>query len=122
MKNWVFLLLFAFVICSCGTPKASVLQKSPSVFLVSVDKKATSPMDVIDVQLSDGEQWVSGSFQYIDESGSGEAILSSKGYDSFGLLVSAPKLPFNPIKAMVSYRTEKDGIIKSILVEFDSNN
>ena len=122
MKNWVFLLLFAVVITSCGAPKASILQKSPSVFLVSVDKKATSPMDVIDVQLSDGEQWVSGSFQYTDENGIGNAILSTKGYGSFRLKVSTPKLSFNPTKAMVSYRTVKDGIIKSILVEFDSNN
>ncbi|MDG1880749.1 MAG: hypothetical protein P8I92_00435 [Schleiferiaceae bacterium] len=122
MKNWVLLLLFAVVISSCSAPKASILQKSSNEFLVSVEKKATSPMDVIDIQLSDGEQWISGSFQYTDENGLGNDILSVKGYSSFGLKISTPKLSFNPTKAMVSFRTEKDGMIKSILVEFDSNN
>ena len=79
-------------------------------------------MDIIDVQLSDGEQWISGSFQYTDENGLGNDILSAKGYSSFGLKIFTPKLSFNPTKAMVSFRTEKDGMIKSILVEFDSNN
>ena len=90
--------------------------------LVSIEKKATSPMDIVDIQLSDGNNWASGSFQYIDKDGSGDVILNSKGYSSFGLEVSSPKLTFKPNKAMISYRTEKDGLIKSILIEFNSKN
>tara|TARA_B100000497_G_scaffold127393_1_gene169007 strand:+ start:965 stop:1333 length:369 start_codon:yes stop_codon:yes gene_type:complete len=122
MKNWVALLLFTSLIISCSVPKASIIQKNSNEFVVSVDKKATSPMDIVDVQLSDGNNWVSGSFQYTDKDGSGDIILNPKGYSSFGLEVSSPKLPFKPNKALISYRTEKDGLIKSILIEFDSKN
>jgi|TARA_B100001059_G_scaffold59368_1_gene54789 hypothetical protein len=122
MKNWVALLLLTSFIISCSAPKASILEKNSNEFLVSIDKKATSPMDIVDVQLSDGNNWMSGSFQYIDKDGSGDIILNSKGYSSFGLEVSSPQLTFKPNKAMISYRTEKDGLIKSILIEFNSKN
>ncbi|CAI8316639.1 MAG: Uncharacterised protein [Owenweeksia sp. TMED14] len=122
MKNWIILLLFGFIVASCATPKATILQKSSSIFVIAVEKKANSPMDIVDVQLSDGSQWVSGSFQYTDKNGMKNGLLNTKGYDSFGLKVSTPELSFDPIKAMISYRTEKDGVIKSFLVEFDSNN
>lgn len=122
MKNWVALLLLTSFIISCSAPKASILEKNSNKFLVSIDKKAASSMDIVDVQLSDGNNWMSGSFQYIDKDGSGDIILNSKGYSSFGLEVSSPQLTFKPNKAMISYRTEKDGLIKSILIEFNSKN
>ena len=117
MKNWAVYLLFTSFIISCSAPKASILEKNSNEFLVSIEKKATSPMDIVDIQLSDGNNWASGSFQYIDKDGSGDVILNSKGYSSFGLEVSSPKLTFKPNKAMISYRTEKDGLIKSILID-----
>ena len=122
MKNWVALLLFSSTIISCTAPKASIFEKNSNEFIVSIDKKSTSPMDIVDVQLSDGNNWASGSFQYIDKDGSGDIILNSKGYSACGLEVSSPQLTFKPNKAMISYRTEKDGLIKSILIEFNSKN
>ena len=54
MKNWAIYLLFTSFIISCSTPKASILEKNLNEFLVSIEKKATSPMDIVDIQLSDG--------------------------------------------------------------------
>ena len=76
MKNWAVYLLFTSFIISCSAPKASILEKNSNEFLVSIEKKATSPMDIVDIQLSDGNNWASGSFQYIDKVGSGDVILN----------------------------------------------
>ncbi len=76
-------------------------------------------MEVVDVQLTDGNQWSSGSFRLTDESGK-RNVLNTKGYASFGIQVVTPSLSFAPNQALISYRVELNGPVKSMLLSLQS--
>ncbi len=73
-------------------------------------------MDIVDVQLTDGTQWASGSFRLTDESGK-RNVLNTKGYSEFSIQVVTPSLAFAPNQALISYRLDADGPVKSMLLE-----
>ena len=119
MKNWASLLLLTFVVSACSAPKATIAQKSSTQYHVSVQKSAKQYMEVVDVQLTDGNQWSSGSFRLTDESGK-RNVLNTKGCASFGIQVVTPSLSFAPNQALISYRVELNGPVKSMLLSLQS--
>ena len=119
MKNWASLLVIAVVISACSTPKATISQKSATLYSVQVKKTANQAMEIVDVQMTDGSQWASGSFRLTDASGK-RNVLNTKGYEEFGIQVVTPSLTFVPNQALVSYRLEADGPVKSMLLELTS--
>ena len=119
MKNWASLLVIAVVISACSTPKATISQKYATLYSVQVKKTANQAMEIVDVQMTDGSQWASGSFRLTDASGK-RNVLNTKGYEEFGIQVVTPSLTFVPNQALVSYRLEADGPVKSMLLELTS--
>ncbi|HAG05991.1 MAG TPA: hypothetical protein DDY62_02710 [Cryomorphaceae bacterium] len=119
MKNWASLLVIAVVMSACSTPKATISQKSATLYSVQVKKTANQAMEIVDVQMTDGSQWASGSFRLTDASGK-RNVLNTKGYEEFGIQVVTPSLTFVPNQALVSYRLEADGPVKSMLLELTS--
>ncbi len=119
MKNWASLLVIAVVMSACSTPKATISQKSATLYSVQVKKTANQAMEIVDVQMTDGSQWASGSFRLTDASGK-RNVLNTKGYEEFGIQVVTPYLTFVPNQALVSYRLEADGPVKSMLLELTS--
>lgn len=119
MKNWASLLVIAVVMSACSTPKATISQKSATLYSVQVKKTANQAMEIVDVQMTDGSQWASGSFRLTDASGK-RNVLSTKGYEEFSIQVVTPSLTFVPNQALVSYRLEADGPVKSMLLELTS--
>lgn len=119
MKNWASLLVIAVVMSACSTPKATISQKSATLYSVQVKKTANQAMEIVDVQMTDGNQWASGSFRLTDASGK-RNVLNTKGYEEFGIQVVTPSLTFVPNQALVSYRLEADGPVKSMLLELTS--
>ena len=119
MKNWASLLVIAVVMSACSTPKATISQKSATLYSVQVKKTANQEMEIVDVQMTDGSQWASGSFRLTDASGK-RNVLNTKGYEEFSIQVVTPSLTFVPNQALVSYRLEADGPVKSMLLELTS--
>lgn len=119
MKNWASLLVIAVVMSACSTPKATISQKSATLYSVQVKKTANQAMEIVDVQMTDGSQWSSGSFRLTDASGK-RNVLNTKGYEEFSIQVVTPSLTFVPNQALVSYRLEADGPVKSMLLELTS--
>ena len=119
MKNWASLLVIAVVMSACSTPKATISQKSATLYSVQVKKTANQAMEIVDVQMTDGRQWASGSFRLTDASGN-RNVLNTKGYEEFSIQVVTPSLTFVPNQALVSYRLEADGPVKSMLLELTS--
>jgi PBP1b-binding outer membrane lipoprotein LpoB len=119
MKNWASLLVIAVVMSACSTPKATISQKSATLYSVQVKKTANQAMEIVDVQMTDGSQWASGSFRLTDASGK-RNVLNTKGYEEFSIQVVTPSLTFVPNQALVSYRLEADGPVKSMLLELTS--
>lgn len=119
MKNWASLLVIAVVMSACSTPKATISQKSATLYSVQVKKTANQAMEIVDVQMTDGNQWASGSFRLTDASGK-RNVLNTKGYEEFSIQVVTPSLTFVPNQALVSYRLEADGPVKSMLLELTS--
>ena len=119
MKNWASLLVIAVVMSACSTPKATISQKSATLYSVQVKKTANQAMEIVDVQMTDGSQWASGSFRLTDASGK-RNVLNTKGYEEFSIQVVTPSLTFVPNQALVSYRLETDGPVKSMLLELTS--
>ena len=119
MKNWASLLVIAVVMSACSTPKATISQKSATLYSVQVKKTANQAMEIVDVQMTDGRQWASGSFRLTDASGK-RNVLNTKGYEEFSIQVVTPSLTFVPNQALVSYRLEADGPVKSMLLELTS--
>lgn len=104
---------------ACSTPKATISQKSATLYSVQVKKTANQAMEIVDVQMTDGSQWASGSFRLTDASGK-RNVLNTKGYEEFSIQVVTPSLTFVPNQALVSYRLEADGPVKSMLLELTS--
>ena len=119
MKNCASLLVIAAVMSACSTPKATISQKSATLYHVQVKKSANQAMEIVDVQLTDGSQWASGSFRLTDMSGK-RNVLNTKGYDEFNIQVVTPSLAFAPNQALISYRLEVDGPVKSMLLALAS--
>ncbi|MDG1253158.1 MAG: hypothetical protein P8N56_05710 [Schleiferiaceae bacterium] len=119
MKNWASLLLVTVLLSACATPQASISQKSSTLYSVQVSKSANQMMEVVDVQLTDGNQWASGSFRLTDASGK-RNVLNTKGYHEFAIQVITPSLGFSPNQALISYRLETSGPVKSMLLELQS--
>ena len=119
MKNWAFLLGIAVVKRACSTPKATISQKFATLSSGQGKKTANQAMEIVDVQMTDGSQWASGSFRLTDASGK-RNVLNTKGYEEFGIQVVTPSLTFVPNQALVSYRLEADGPVKSMLLELTS--
>ncbi|MDC3353693.1 hypothetical protein OAV84_01195 [Schleiferiaceae bacterium] len=119
MKNWASLLVMAVLMSACATPQASISQKSSTLYNVQVRKSANQLMEVVDVQLTDGSQWASGSFRLTDPSGK-RNVLNTKGYSEFAIQVVTPSMSFAPNQALISYRLETDGPVKSMLLELQS--
>lgn len=119
MKKWASLLVVAVSLAACSAPKATISQKSATQYSAVVTKAANQYMEVVDVQLTDGAQWASGSFRLTDESGK-RNVLNTKGYVSFGIQIVTPSLAFAPNQALISYRLEEEGAVKSMLLSLQA--
>jgi PBP1b-binding outer membrane lipoprotein LpoB len=119
MKKWASLLVVAVSLAACSAPKATISQKSFTSYTVEVQKSAQKTMEILDVQLSNGDNWASGSFRLTDASGK-RNVLSTKGYTEFSIQIVTPSLAFIPNQALISYRLEEEGPVKSMLLSLQA--
>jgi hypothetical protein len=119
MKYWSILIVTAGLIASCSIPKATITQTSSTQYRARIEKSPNQFFELVDVQLTDGTSWSSCSFRLLDDLAQ-HAILNPKGYGTFYVQIVTPSLAFTPNQALLSYRKEEDGTIKSMLVSLQT--
>lgn len=113
------IILTFLVVTGCSMPKATVRQTSSTQFRATIEKAPKQFMEIIDVQLTDGNLHASSSFRLLDSSGK-TPLLNTTGYGSFEIEIVTPFLSFAPDQALISYRLKEEGKIKSKLVSLQS--
>ena len=119
MKKWATLLVVAVSLAACSAPKATISQKSFTSYTVEVQKSAKQSMEILDVQLLNGDKRASGSFRLTDASGK-RNVLNTRGYSEFNIQIVTPALAFIPNQALISYRLEEEGAVKSMLLSLQA--